>query len=237
MKKEVAKQESTEVVEVPQMSDWGEVEVDASNILIPKVLLMQGLSEMVADEKAKIGDMLYSLDDKIIGGTEKPLEFIPFHIDMIWIVKHDGEFHHIEPQNAANKNLQWEELVNGVQVQNVLCMNVYAILANDLSMPVIIPFKSTSLKAGKKVTTQMYFTNKTANMIPPAITMELSSTKTKNDKGTFAVLDTKAKRASSKEEIAAAFKWFKAVNAGETKADDSDVMGPEVDASTGSGDF
>jgi hypothetical protein len=146
-------------------------------------------------------------------------------------VKHGGEFHHIDPVTASNENRPWEEVVNGVSVQNMYCINIYAILAEDPSLPVIIPFKSTSLKAGKKVVTQMDFKNRAAGLIPPAKAMSLMSVKTKNDKGTFAVYDVKEERNSTDAEIMAAFKWFQAVNAGAVKADDSDIVkdAPEVD--------
>lgn len=230
MKKELTKQDSsTELsTELADMSAWGNREVSAKNIIVPKVLLMQSLSEAVAEKgSAKVGDMLYSLDDTVIGGYEKPVTFIPFHYDLLWIVKHNGEFHHIEAVNAQNENRPWEEVINGISVQNIYCINVYAMLADDLSLPVIIPFKSTSLKAGKKVVTQMDFKNKAAGLIPPAKAMTLTSIKTKNDKGVFAVYDVKEERNSTNEEVKAAFNWFKAVNAGNVKADDSDLMSSE----------
>jgi hypothetical protein len=223
MKKEVAKQESSELAQIGDAHAWGNREVSAKNILVPKVLLMQSLSEAVSDKSiAAVGDMLYSLDDTVIGNYNKPVTFIPFHVEYIWIVKHGGEFHHIDPVTASNENRPWEEVVNGVAVQNVYCINIYAILAEDPSLPVIIPFKSTSLKAGKKVVTQMDFKNRAAGLM---------SVKTKNDKGTFAVYDVKEERNSTDAEIMAAFKWFQAVNAGAVKADDSDIVkdAPEVD--------
>ena len=238
MSKEVTKKESTEVsTEAMDMGAWGNREVSAKDIIVPKVLLMQGLSEAVSDEKAKLGDFLYSLDDEVLGGIDKPINFIPFHYERIWIVKHDGEFHHIEPVTAANENMPWEELQGNVQVQNIYCINVYAMLESDLSLPVIIPFKSTSLKAGKKVVTQMDFKNKAAGLIPPAKAMELSATKVKNDKGTYAVLDAKEVRSSSKEEVASAFQWYQAVNAGNVKADDSDLASSEMPTGDVQGDF
>jgi len=238
MSKEVTKVESSEVsTDAADMGAWGNRETSAKDIIVPKVLLMQGLSEAVSDEKAKLGDFLYSLDDEVLGGFDKPITFIPFHYERLWIVKHDGEFHHIEPVTPANENMPWEELQGSTQVQNIYCLNVYAMLEGDLSLPVIIPFKSTSLKAGKKVVTQMDFKNKAAGLIPPAKAMELSASKVKNDKGTYAVLDCKEVRSSSKEEIAAAFSWYQAVNAGNTKADDSDIASPEINGGSTSGDF
>lgn len=220
-KQEVAKQESN----VPAMTqaDWGTPQVSSQDIVIPKILCMQGLSELVADDKAKMGDFVDNMTSEVIGNyKDKPVEFIPFHMEKIMIISKkvgaDFQFDSIVPVTAENENAPYEEEIGGETFKNEQAMNFYVLLPEDMSLPYIISFKGTSRKSGKILATQMYVRNAAAGKIPPAYVMELSGRKDKNDKGQFIVLETKPSRLSTNEEVASAFQWYKTVNAGGVKA-------------------
>jgi len=220
---EVTKTESTAVAAQMDMGAWGNSQVSSKDIVIPKILCMQGLSELVSDEKAKMGDLVDSMSSEVIGNCDKkPVEFIPFHLEKIWIVsKSNGsgyEFDHIENVTPENEGRAYEETVDGVNYKNEYCMNFYVLRPEDKSLPYIVSFKGMSRKAGKMLATQMFVRNAAAGKIPPAFVMELSGNKEKNDKGTFYTLQTKVVRESTDEEVASAFNWYKTVNAGGTKS-------------------
>jgi hypothetical protein len=186
---------------------------------------MQGLSQLVSDEKAKMGDLVDSMSSEIIGNCkDKPVQFIPFHMEKILIVSkkvgNDFEFERIEKVSPENEGKPYEEQIGDDLFKNEFAMNFYVLRPEDMSLPYIISFKGMSRKAGKILATQMFVRNAAAGKIPPAFVMELSGTKTKNDKGTFYVLESKAIRESSQEEISSAFQWYKTVNAGGVKTHD-----------------
>lgn len=231
---EVAKSESSVPAAAMNMGDWGQPQVSSKDIVIPKILCMQGLSQLVADEKAKMGDLVDSMTSEVIGNcTSKPVQFIPFHLEKILIVSRyssgDWEFDHIEPVTPANENTPYETEVGGTKYKNEYCMNFYVLRPEDMSLPYIISFKGMSRKAGKILATQMFVRNAAAGKIPPAFVMELCGTKTKNDKGTFFVLESKTVRDSTDEEISSAFTWYKTVNSGGVKAHEEEAPKKEAE--------
>ena len=217
--KEVTKKEST--VPAMSMADWGAPQVSSQDIVIPKILCMQGLSELVTDDKAKMGDLVDSLTSEVIGNCAEGIEIIPFHMEKILIVsKHDGsdyQFDRIEPSSPANENLPYEQDTAEGKFKNEHCMNFYCLRPDDMSLPYIVSFKGMSRKSGKILATQMFVKNAAAGKVPPAFVMKLEGTKTKNDKGTFMVLKTSPSRESSNDEINQAFTWYKTVNQGGVK--------------------
>lgn len=232
-KKEVVKKQESAVSAHTDMADWGVPEVSSKDVVIPKILCMQGLSELVVDDKAKMGDFVDSMTSEIIGNySSKHIEFVPFHLEKIWIISkkvgNDFEFDSIESVTPANEGRAYNEVIDGVEYKNEYCMNFYVLRLEDMSLPYIISFKGMSSKAGRILATQMYVRNRAAGKIPPAYVMSLSGSKDKNDKGTFITLATSVVRESSAEEIDAAFNWYKTVNAGQVKAHEEQNVGAEA---------
>jgi hypothetical protein len=223
--KEVVKKESN--VPAMSMADWGAPQVDSQDIIIPKILCMQGLSELVTDDKAKMGDFVDNMTSTVIGNYKEGIEFIPFHMEKILIVSKsngsDYEFERIEKVDATNANKEYEEVIGGEKFKNEYCMNFYVLRPEDMSLPYIISFKGMSRKSGKILATQMFVRNAAAGKVPPAFVMKLAGRKDKNDKGTFIVLETSPVRDSKQEEIANAFNWYKTVNAGGVKVNEADL--------------
>lgn len=228
MSKEVAKKETTEAVSY-DMNAFGDGGVSSNDVVIPKILAMQGLSKLVTEGVAKFGDLVDSLSGEVLGSIDKPVEIIPFHLHKTWIVsKWNGkkfEFDHMEDVTPANENKRWEEEVGGVKYKNEKCFNFYCLRPDDMSLPYIVGFKSTSLKTGKQLATQMYVKNRSAGKVPPAKVIKLGGIKRSNDDGTFVVLDASVSRDSSMDEIQECLNWYKTVQSGATKTDNSDVQG------------
>jgi hypothetical protein len=124
--------------------------------------------------------------------------------------------------------MEWEYTDNeGVLCRRDYTMTCYCLLPSDvkegLPMPYTISFRRTSMRAGKKLFTQMYIRNKQAGKVPPASVMELSAKREKNDQGTYMVLDIAPVRASSNEEIHACFELYKTIQGGSVRVDHSDL--------------
>jgi hypothetical protein len=233
-KNEVQVKENTEVVlATPSLDSWGQSAISSKDIVIPKILCMQGLSDLVSQEKAKMGDFVDSLTEQVLGNYQtQPISFIPFHMEKLWAVstKKQGEaqfkFKNFEAVTAQNENRAYSELVGDEEYKYEYTMRFYVLLPNDTSLPYIISFKGTSTKAGKVLATQMYVKNRAAGLVPPAYVMSLAGTKDKNDKGTFIVMTTAPERKSSAEEINTAFEWFKTVTGGGVKVHEAEESGP-----------
>jgi hypothetical protein len=215
MKEVTVKQETS--LTIPSVDAWGTPDIGAQDILIPKILLMQGLSQFVADGAAQIGDFRDSVSGALLGNLSTPIQFLPVHIDKTWVLsKKIGDrfkYQTMMPVTRDNENMEWEYTDNeGVLCRRDYTMTCYCLLPSDvkegLPMPYTISFRRTSMRAGKKLFTQMYIRNKQAGKVPPASVMELSAKREKNDQGTYMVLDIAPVRASSNEEIHACFELY-----------------------------
>lgn len=227
------------------MNEWGMANtLTAKDIIIPKILVMQGLSKQVTTGKAVMGEFRDSLNGKLLGDIEKsPLEFIPFLLEKVWIVfeERNGTMKYTKtiPMDAANENWPYEEVINGVKIKRDRTMNFYVLLPSEVSaggeIPYILSFRRTSARAGQKLATTMYVRNISANKTPASTALSLLGTRQSNDKGTFVVADVQEKRGSTPQEVASALAWVKRIKAGQTKVDDSDLESETTFAGGSSG--
>lgn len=213
---------------------WGHTASNSRDIIIPKILAMQGLSKLVAARKATIGDFVESLNSTKLGSVDRPIEFIPFAVKPMWIIfeEKNGAMKYVKQVDIDAENDAWpyEEVLNGVKIRRDRTLNFYVLLPEEVKagmyFPYIISFRRTSMMAGKKLNTA--FARLAAFNKPPASEVyELCGTSQSNDKGTFIVMDVKKKRETAQDELAAAFQWFKTVSSTAVKVDDSDL---EVEA-------
>ncbi len=231
--KAVVTKETTEMSTAEQaamMDMFGDAPVSSNDVIIPKIRVMQPGSQLVLDAVAKFGDFVDSLANEVVGNiNDKSIELIPFYVEKIWIIsKWDDrsgkfEFDRIETITTLNENKNWEEDTPNGKFKNERCFNFYCLKPDDTSLPVIVAFKGSSMKSGRELMTQMYVKNRAAGKAPCANVMSLSGDKTQNDKGTFAVLKTSVARPTSMEEMKKCLEWFKTVQSGEAKADNSDI--------------
>jgi hypothetical protein len=173
MANEVVKKESS----VPAVStpDVGTEVLLASDMVIPRVLLMQGQSEFVKEGKAKVGQFVRSTNVEVLGDEENPFHIIPLTFIHRW--RHDsvskaGKKKYVRTiaRDVTNEVLPYEFEEDGQQMVRTKVIDVFALLAKDivvakgqtfvegtipsldaLLLPVLISFKSTGYAAGKSV--------------------------------------------------------------------------------------
>src|SRR3954471_23034774 len=63
------------------MDDWGMPKLTAQDVVLPKILAMQGMSKLVTDGVAVMGEFRDSLNNVVLGDLKNPIEFIPFHLE------------------------------------------------------------------------------------------------------------------------------------------------------------
>lgn len=222
---------------VPDSGAWGSEGVDSRDILMPKILLMQGLSKLVTSEKAKMGDFVDSLSHTILGGKEKPLDFIPFHTFKTWIIFHEvnGKLEYVrqEPMTPLNQDWPLEEVMEGTKVRRDKAINIYCVLPEQVAtgefFPYLISFRRTSYTAGRKLTTA-FAKLKMFKIAPAKRVFSLSCTKQENEKGVFYVADVVEKRKSTEPEVKAAWDWHLVMQSANVKIDNSDL---ETEAAAG----
>jgi len=110
-------------------------------------------------------------------------------------------------------------------------MNFYVLLPNEIkegkelggTIPYVLSFRRTSLKAGKQLTTQMYIKNKAAQMPPPGVVMKLTGRPDENDDGAYCVMEVRSLRQSTNAQMVACLEWFNLINESGVKIDNSDL--------------
>lgn len=121
----------------------------ASDRIIPRCLLMQGLSDFVTQRKATMGDFIRTSNMEKLGDPEKPFDFIVLNEPIgSWRIeeKVNGKFkfRSSEPRNAKNDNLPWYfgRMPNGQEVadktpgaaewRRVKSLTCFVILPSDI---------------------------------------------------------------------------------------------------------
>lgn len=253
-KKEVAPVQNNLPTELTDLGQWGMPTQMSSDIIIPKILPMQGLSELVTDGKAVMGEFRNSLSGEKLGSITDPIEIIPFAVQKVWdIYKQVGDKFEWEQSIPLNENpaskdyndlLPWADKdADGVNIKRIRRMNFFVLLPSDLAqghaLPFVFSFKSTSYTEGKKIYSQMYMANPSKKLPPPAYTFKIGGTKEKNDHGTFIVPKMELGRLTTADELTQCLYWFKQVS--KLRVDEKDTEGGEnfgaAQATTGTGDY
>ena len=215
---------------------WGQSQVSAKDVVLPKIRILQGQSQAVLDGDAKFGQIIENLGGEVLGDFEKPVHLIPFHMEKLW-VKYDcsgpkRQFKGIEPM--VDENLEWRYTENGVPMERDYTFQFYALPVEGSAdaIPHVVQFSRTSSRAGKVLATLMYLTNRNAGLLPPAFTVNLKAVKKANDDGTWGAFDIAKDRKSTDKEIESAKRWMMLIHQGKTKVDHSDLEGDDTVAYT-----
>lgn len=236
MKNELAKKEETAIAAAQDFGVWGEETVGQDDVLIPRIILMQPMNDEVTAGKVKMGDLYDNVNDIVVGGFDQPVAFLPFYHKVMWqrykLTSGGGKPEYIDTLDDPQKTKQLpfiEDHPDGYQIKNVRVSKFMGFLRNEdgeiSSLPCEISFKSSSSKAGKKLFTQMYVTNKAARLVPCAYWISVETRRESNDSGTYAVMDVRKSTSASAEEIQQCVEWFHAVKNNEVQIKE----GPDSD--------
>ncbi len=213
---------------------YGTEDIDNEDIIIPKILVMQGMSKRVTEGKAKLGDMIDSLTGQWLGDLENPIDFIPFKTFKTWIVFHNNEYKETIPVTPLNKNWPIEETVDGVTVRRDKVYNVYCLLPEQIKegefLPFVLAFRRTSYYTGRKLATAFA---KLRMFKKPAFSKVfcLSTNKQTKDKHTFFTFDLLQVDNSTKEQMKECKMWYDIVKG--KRVDDSDLVKEPADTPSG----
>jgi hypothetical protein len=148
--KEVAvKKEETTAVATRAPVQASRSQALASDRIIPRILLMQGLSDFVTQRKATMGDFVRTSNLEKLGDPETPFDFIVLSEPIgSWRVEKEVNgkfrFQSAEPRNAKNDNLPWTFFrtpdgvdcmptdKGAVKWRRVKCLTCFVILPSDI---------------------------------------------------------------------------------------------------------
>lgn len=255
--KELATKASAEVAQHAALVDdvFGDLAIEQSDLVIPKVLLMQPVSAMVAEGKAQIGDFRHSLSGEKLGTILDPLVIVPFHyskcIDIVDGAT--GKLIRKDEYNIANAKLPREDKENGQPIRRYQRMDFFCmvpkLLESGSSLPVVVSFKSTGYRAGGIILTQWQDIN-AGNMkakqegriadlrLPFSKMFALAGVKTTNDKKqTYCAPSIQVCGDTPQDLQGLCLQWLKTIKSGAAKVDDRDDNVEHVDRADGTGAF
>ncbi len=241
------------------VNEWGVPTVQSQDLVVPKILPMQGLSKLVVDRKAQIGDFRDSMNGKLLGSIDKQMEFIPFYLQKVWDIQEqqgDGSYKYARTiplvedpiSKDYNDNLPWEgegtdKDGKTVRVKRIRRMNFFVLLPEDVkngtAFPYVLSFKSTSLKEGKKLYSQMYVRNLRAGLPPAAMLATMGGIMQTNQKGSFVVPSVSFGRNATQEELTECLSWLKMVRKSNVKIEEGDeaTVVEETGDASGTGEY
>ena len=76
--KEVVKKEKNELANPIKMDEWGGSPITSQDIILPRILMMQPMSDMVTEGNAAFGEFRESLNGTKLGDFKNPIEIVPF---------------------------------------------------------------------------------------------------------------------------------------------------------------
>lgn len=233
MSKEVAKKE-TSAMTIPdafKKKGAGPSVIDRADMLIPKLLVMQGLSNLVAEGRASMGDVVNSVTGEKVISKGEWINFVPlmtFKTVEYYNTSAPGKpkRERVEPWSATkHTNTDWEQVIEGVKFRVMETLNFYVFLEKDLSSPAALPylikFQSTQRTTGKKLITH-FMQMEMMQAEPWFGVLALTTNVQKNDKGVFAVPDIKPVGQTDAKYAPKIAQWIDVISKGAVVVDDSD---------------
>ena len=207
--------------------------IATNDLIIPKLLLMQPVSSLVADKKAAPGDIVNSLEGKVVGNEKEALEVIPYKCVKTWVRFQDmgrgkPRFVSQDPVTETDAVRPRQEEINGEIFTNFETINYYCLRPSEVEagefLPYVISFRSTSYKAGKTLET---FRAKFQDYGKPICikTFKIGSRQEENDQGRYYTFTVEQGRDTTVEEMAQIKPWFDRVTQGLVRVDESELAG------------
>lgn len=235
----------------------GGEQILSNDVVIPRLLLMQGLSDFVNERKAQQGDILRTTPFQVLGGPTKPIPLIPVTFNNQWMltekVGQKFEFRGYEPLLPSNQDAPWEFQKNGTDWKRTKVLNVFALLPQDIVaeraemekvkkgedadpdkalLPILVSFRSTSYPAGKDIVTH-FAKAKKFGMPGYVSVLSLSCEQEKNEKGTYFVYKVGNLGKTSKEDQEVARYWHSILSTQKVQVEADEGEAPPVAAQTG----
>lgn len=212
---ELVTKEHHQLATVP--ASWGSEGSHAEDNLIPRIQLLQAMSEQCKTGTNRPGELVNSLSGEILAKPNEGVEVIPISMYREWqimkkISETQFEFLRNEPITDLNTNWAKDDMENGYPIRRNRTLNFFVLLPTALNkMPFLVSFRKTSLQAGKKLATHFSLCRYEGK--PPASTVFSLSAKYKTWKSnSFHVFEVAQKRDTQLTEMEKAYQWYQLIN-------------------------
>lgn len=209
--KEITEKKEADIVAATEeeMAAWGgDNDLEVSDIIIPKILLMQSDSKLVQDDAspAKDKDFINSSTKEVM----TDITFTPFEMKKVMkISKKVGnsvEYVREEPWTLDNDDMDKEWTIEKETFISQKVWRFFGLVEGE-AMPFVLDLRGMSFSAGKRLANQMYVINKMKKMVPAGYKVSLKHEKSDYDgvvKNTFTYALSKP---TSKAELEEALQW------------------------------
>lgn len=245
----LVEQKKAEIMEMQKGWKASASDIDASDILLPRVLLAQPLLELVVDGKFQSGDILLGgSSPKLLAKRGESVEFIPVSTHKSFTIwkqtDRDPIYVRSEPLSPENINAPWQWSEGGENYRRDRILNFYVLPVDGISkeaeamkkfqeegelpdpdaalLPWALSFKKTSYNAGRDLVT--WFKKCEHFGMPPFVsTWKLSAYLEKGEKGSYNVYKLEKGRKVEPEEMKAALKWSETIRSSKSIQVEPDI--------------
>ncbi len=124
------------------MDEFG---VSSTDIVLPRLLLMQSTSEFVGEGQAKLGDLVNSQTKEVIGGITQSIDIIPLKkIEKIFVydaTSQPQKFLKVIDATPKNLALPYEDVEDGMMVKRFRAFTFRILLRGDMAANVAYPYE------------------------------------------------------------------------------------------------
>lgn len=187
-------------------------EIDSSDILVPKISLMQAMSKPVSKGKAKVGLFYNSVDLTELGDNLEMIVLDSYKNWQEFRVSQKGQDEYIGTKPFyGNENLEYDfKDEEGKDCKRIQVLGFYVLLLEDIkngmAFPYAVDFKKSSKKAGRELTT--YFAKLRSAGLPSFAKVFSLGTELVEDEYTYYVKTVNMGRDITKEELGDVKNWL-----------------------------
>lgn len=222
---EIVKKETTALAIPTELEgSWGNENIEAKDVLIPRIFVAQKMSEVCDSEEVKPGEFYRSTNHEVIGGAKKAAELLVLSSFKTWTIEQKKgeryEFETIKPYFPQDANLPWDFTEDGITKRRNETFNFYVIVVSDIAsgevLPSVLSFRRTQVICAKQITSYMMHMKQ---FKAPACSyvLEFTTALKENDLGSFHVPQMKKGRKATVEEMTVCKQWYDAISKGAVK--------------------
>jgi len=214
-----------------------EEDIQAGDLISPKLLMVQSQSKAFLEGKAKLGDYVVSGTQEIVIPQGSTVDFIAMRSWRDWVVMLESGNKYLRTEPITMRpDRPRKEMEQGVSIVHYERQNYFVLLTNELKedsdgfLPYTLSFRSTSLMASKAIKSTIIKASMAGKKVPmPFFVFSLGSEAVKNDKGSWFNPVIKKVRMSTEDELVHVKTLIELMSVNTYAVDESDLVEEEVD--------
>jgi hypothetical protein len=224
---------------------WDQEALDATDVLIPNLLLMHPTSDLVKKGEKVQGDIIRSTNGEVLAKRNEAVEIIVFEKWKDWrIMKKNPqsaryEYVRKDAWTAENDQAPWDYTEDGEAFRRDKTLHFYGLLVKDINenraFPVRLSFVRTSYKAGLKIA-DAYERAIMEKQAPIRMSFKIGTELVMGKNESFFAFTVAYENETSQEQMRECLKWRKLVTQAKRnnklKDHEEEESSPMVESST-----